>query len=56
MTVLHVVPREDLVEHDDESTDCICGPDVERVIGLGGAHGTIVVHHALDGREEHEVS
>lgn len=44
----HVVPRADLVPHED-SPDCICGPSVE-VVGSG----VVVTHHSLDGREERE--
>lgn len=49
--VVHVLPAQDLVQHDDVGTDCICGPSVEWLIGLGGTHGKLVMHHSLDGRE-----
>lgn len=54
MSVMHIIPCQDHIEHDDEGTDCVCGPDVEWVIGMGGAHGKIVTHHSLDGRELEE--
>jgi hypothetical protein len=40
---VHVVPTNDLVEH-DSTLDCPCGPDWEVETGL-------VTHHSLDGRE-----
>jgi hypothetical protein len=48
---LHVVPVDDLVEHDiGEDGDCVCGPDVEfREDGE-----ILYVHHSLDGRERFE--
>ena len=46
---IHTLPVADLVEHNSDSDDCICGPDIEFV--EGGKH---VVHHSLDGREHHE--
>ena len=48
MTVVHVVPINDLIEHED-SDDCICGPDTEFVSG-----GAVISHHSLDGRELNE--
>lgn len=48
---VHTYPMNDTVhEHDTESDDCLCGPDVEYVEG----GGKVVVHHSLDGREHHE--
>lgn len=41
---VHVVPVDDLVDHEHE--DCVCGPTVEFV-----EDGWLYVHHALDGRE-----
>ena len=52
MTTVHVLPVNDLVEHDgDNDDDCICGPDVEPVISDDGSCGWLITHHALDGRE-----
>lgn len=45
---MHILPRDDLIEH-EESEDCVCGPDVEFREG-----GAIIAHHALDRREQHE--
>jgi len=52
MTRVHVYPLNDLVEHDIEGEDCVCGPDVELVSAIDD--GWLVTHHSLDGREEHE--
>ena len=46
---LHVVPVNDLILHDIDSDDCVCGPSVEFCDG-----GAVVVHHSLDGREAKE--
>ena len=43
----HVMPIDDLREHDETRT-CWCGPRLETADDL---ETTIVVHHALDGRE-----
>jgi hypothetical protein len=43
---IHVYPVDDLIEHDRESDECICGPDFEWIEGT-----KLVVHQALDGRE-----
>ena len=48
MNVLHVVPVNDLIDHED-TDECVCGPDFEFVEG-----GMIVMHHTLDGREAFE--
>jgi hypothetical protein len=52
-TVSHVIPINDLIEHDRTGgvlCDCVCGPDVEFVEG----GGIVVIHHSLDGREQDE--
>ena len=49
---VHVIPLNDLIEHDD-SSDCVCGPTVEHVPADGG-DGWVLTHHSLDGRERHE--
>jgi hypothetical protein len=46
----HVRPVDDVIEH-DFSADCICGPRLEQT---DEGDGVVVVHHSLDGREEHE--
>ena len=49
--VIHISPINDLVEHELEGEDCVCGPDVEPVMRSDGSNGWIVRHHSLDGRE-----
>jgi hypothetical protein len=41
----HVVPIEDWLGHEEVQDRCVCGPHVEFF-----PRGTVVVHHALDGR------
>lgn len=48
---VHVVPNNDLVDHEDEG--CVCGPTTEHVPTEHG-DAWVVVHHSLDGRERHE--
>lgn len=49
MPTVHVLPVDDLVEHQDADT-CVCGPTTEPVPAEDGYIGWLVVHHALDGR------
>ncbi len=51
MTILHVVPVDDLIEHEEAGDDCPCGVDIEYLIGEDGTVGQLVTHHSLDGRE-----
>jgi hypothetical protein len=51
---IHVYPSRDLVEHDTDGGDCICGPDTEAVMRDDGSNGWLVSHHSLDGREKNE--
>jgi hypothetical protein len=51
---IHAYPVNDLIEHDTDSSDCICGPRVEPVERDDGSYGWVVVHHSLDGRETNE--
>lgn len=50
---VHVWPLADLIAHDTDTLDCICGPDLEWVDPkTGEAHVVpLVSHHSLDGRE-----
>lgn len=48
---LHVMPVDDLIEHD---ADCVCGPTTVPVERDDGTIGFYVVHHSLDGREANE--
>lgn len=51
MSDIHVVPLNDLIEHEDD--DRVCGPTVEHVPGVEG-DGWVTVHNSLDGRERKE--
>jgi len=46
---LHVVPINDILEHDIDSKDCWCDPKIE----VEGAV-LIVIHNSFDGRENKE--
>ncbi len=48
---VHVLPVNDLIEHDSEGGDCVCGPTVEAVFRGDGTNGWLTTHHSLDGRE-----
>jgi hypothetical protein len=51
---VHVLPVNDLVEHDNTGDDCVCGPEVEPVPRDDGSMGWLIKHHSLDGRELEE--
>lgn len=51
----HVFPVNDLVEHETDSDDCVCGPTTEPVETEDGSTNWLVIHHSLDGRELDEV-
>ncbi len=51
---VHVLPVDDLIEHDTNGEACVCGATTEWVIGDDGAHGKMITHHSLDGRELYE--
>lgn len=52
--VFHVWPDNDLIVHDVESEDCVCGPAFQPVPRADGSVGWLVIHHSLDGREQFE--
>lgn len=52
MSAYHVEPVGDLIVHEEH--DCPCGPRIEPVKRDDGSIGWLVVHHSLDGREQHE--
>lgn len=54
MTTVHTFPLGDLIDHDIEGDDCVCGPTTEPVPSEDGTVGWHVVHHSLDGREAGE--
>lgn len=47
----HVVPTDDWLVHEEVHDECVCGPHVEFF-----PKGTVVVHHALDGRHAKDPS
>lgn len=53
MTTIHVYPENDLVEHETDGDDCICGPVAHPVESEveAGVINWVSVHNALDGRE-----
>ena len=53
MNVVHVLPINDLIAHEENSDECVCGPAVEHVKSLDG-DGWVIIHHSLDGRERYE--
>lgn len=55
MGVVHVLPVDDLIVHDEDGVECVCGVDVEYLIGCCGSWGKVITHHSLDGRELYEV-
>lgn len=50
MKVAHVVPTDDLIEH-ELNDDCPCGPESTLVSRDDGSTGWVVAHNSLDGRE-----
>jgi hypothetical protein len=48
---VHVYPINDLVEHDTDGGECICGPREKPVKAEDGSVDWLIVHHSLDGRE-----
>lgn len=44
--IVHVVPVDDIIDHNLDSADCVCGPRVRQ-----REQGTVIVHASLDGRE-----
>lgn len=48
---VHIFPVGDLLEHDTESEDCVCGATPEAVKREDGSVGWLVTHHSLDGCE-----
>jgi hypothetical protein len=54
--VVHFHPLADLVKHELAGDTCVCGPRTELVSSGDGAHGWLIVHHSLDGRERSETS
>lgn len=51
---VHVFPVCDLVDHDTDGGECICGPTTEAVQRDDGSYGWVILHHSLDNREARE--
>lgn len=47
---IHTYPADDVCPHELEGFDCVCGPDVT----FAEDSEPHVLHHSLDGREQHE--
>lgn len=55
MPIVHTLPINDLIEHEDEGDECPCGPTTEPIKDPEtGAVGWLISHHSLDGREQSE--
>lgn len=54
MATVHTYPVADLIEHELEGDRCPCGPTSEHVPNPHGPDGWLIIHHSLDGREQHE--
>jgi hypothetical protein len=46
---VHVLPLHDLLEHNSDSPECMCDPQVE-IVGAS----LLIIHNSYDGREEEE--
>jgi len=55
MSIVHVIPQNDLRDHTDARTGCWCEPSVAD-LGLDehGEPARVFTHHAADGREHRE--
>jgi hypothetical protein len=51
MMTVHVSPVNDLIEHDTETEDCVCIPQIRVAKQGDGSVLWVLVHHSLDGRE-----
>lgn len=49
-----VVPLDDLIDHIEDDEDCACGPTSMPTEGPFDSIVFMLVHHSLDGRENHE--
>lgn len=56
MSIYHVYPEGDLIEHVTDDDSCVCGPTTEPVPRDDGSYGWLIIHHSLDGRELREVA
>jgi hypothetical protein len=45
--VIHTIPLNDLIEHDTNDDNCVCGPEVVLFERWDGSYGFQVFHHSL---------
>lgn len=50
MTTIHVIPTDDIISHENETEDCVCGVTVVPVLDDNGCCSWLIQHNALDGR------
>jgi len=54
-SIVHCVPRNDLIEHDTDAAGlCVCGPELTVQHGDDALDRYVYTHHSLDGRERYE--
>lgn len=56
MSTMHVYPTGDLIDHDTNTDECVCGPTPDPVFREDGSCGWVLIHHSLDGRETKETA
>lgn len=49
--VVHVLPVNDLIEHEDVGDGCACLPHTTPVEREDGSYGWVITHNAWDGRK-----
>lgn len=54
---IHIYPADDWIEHDTDSSECICEPTIEYVDKETGIPFSepLVIHNAIDQREKYEL-
>ncbi|WP_313277746.1 hypothetical protein [Timonella senegalensis] len=52
--IVHVYPGGDLITHETDGDECVCGPTIEPVPRDDGTYGWLHTHHSLDNREAKE--
>jgi len=52
--ILHVVPVNDMFDHNDNADVCVCGPEVVPIEREDGIVVFQIIHNSFDGRELHE--
>lgn len=55
MSIVHVVPTNDLREHNEQNADCWCEPKVlDEGVDDNEQPVRVIVHNSADHRERHE--